>query len=153
MKDRNKIQNEHETMKDQNEIENEHETVKDQNEIKNEHETVKDQNEIENEHETLKDQNEIKNEHETVKDQNEIKNEHETVKDPSKLMTLVNVISRGCVEKNVSLQKCIDNNRVNETDDKRDESSFLIMTNSEQNMDTKDGVLWKQKVKMIHYHL
>jgi hypothetical protein len=61
------------------------------------HETLKAQNEIKNEHETVKDQIEIKNEHETVKDQNEIKNEHETVKDPSKLMALVNVISRGCV--------------------------------------------------------
>ena len=117
--------------------------MKDRNKIQKEHETMKDQNE----HETMKDQNEIENEHETVKDQNEIKNEHETVKDPSKLMTLVNVISRGCVEKNVSLQKCIDNNRVNETDDKRDESSFLIMTNSEQNMDTKfkDGGFMETK--------
>ena len=94
--------------------------MKDQHEIQNEHETMKDQNEIKNEHETMKDQNE----HEAIKDQNEIKNEHETVKDSSNLMALVNVISRGCVEKNVSLQKCIVKYRVNETDDKRDESSF-----------------------------
>jgi hypothetical protein len=34
---------------------------------------------------------------------------------------------------------------VNETDDKRDESSFLIMTNSEQIMDTKDGGFMETK--------